>query len=338
MRIIRPGVLTTLQDTGRYCMQHLGVPIGGAMDAFALRTANLLVGNTKDAAAFEVTLGGLSVYFEEEALIAVTGASLPVRINEQPVPNWRPVRVPAGSTLKLDRPNRGCRAYLSVAGGVDVPLVLNGRGTCLRANFGGHEGRALKQGDELRVGNSSPIAQRFLHDLRNTTAGAAWTKWFIAQQFRPAYTNRPTVRAMIGPEHRWFTGSASHDFFVHPYRTTPQVDRMGYRLQGPELTLQSAQQLLSTAVTAGTVQVPPTGQPIVLLADAQTTGGYPRIAQVTQVDLPLIAQLQPGDHVHFHLVDEDQARHALLQQERTLRSIQTAIALHAHTHSSRGIV
>lgn len=323
--VVDPGMLTTVQDNGRFGFQQFGVPVGGVMDVTAARIANILVGNTDSLAVLEVTLGGLTLHVEHETLIAVTGAELQLSVDHCEMACWRPVRVPAGSLVRLKRPLSGLRTYLAVSGGFDVPVVLNGRGTSLRAAFGGHHGRSLRRGDQLPMGHPSSLSVSLLHRFRRDSGDCPTSfKWFAAEAFRRRWRG-DTARALKGPEYDRFTPQAGHEFFKHPYRVTSQVDRMGCRLEGHELMLKLPMELLSTGVMAGTVQVPPGGQPIVLMSDAQTTGGYPRIGQVIQADLPVIAQLRPGQEVLFCHVTEDEARDAFLQQEAALRTLRAAI-------------
>jgi len=272
--VLRAGMQTTVQDLGRRGRLAEGVPVGGAADAFALRVANLLVGNPEDAPALEITLIGPELEFGEAACVAVCGA----RFDQ--VPPWRPVRVEAGGRIRFGRRLQGCRAYLSISGGFDVEPVMGGRGTLLSAGIGGFQGRALRDGDVLR----SVPSKRQLSG-----------HWSIDERMLPPYSSEPTVRVM--------PGANAHEFgealFSGRYAVTARSSRMGIRLDGPKLVRSGGDDLVSTAVAPGTIQVPPDGDPIVLIADAQTLGGYPRVAHAASVDFPLLAQLAPGDGVRF---------------------------------------
>jgi len=293
IKVLRAGLLTTVQDLGRRGHRGEGVPLGGAMDVFALRVANLLVGNPEDAAGLEITMAAPELEFSEEALIAVCGADFGT------IPSWQPVAVRAGERLRFGPCLRGFRGCLALSGGVDVPWVLGGRGTYLPANFGGLEGRALRDGDVLRTGSGR----------RRVLAG-----WHLDARILPAYSNAPTVRIVRGAQGNEFGKTLEKSVF----RISPQSDRMGLRLDGPRLERSSSSELASSAVVPGTVQVPPDGSPIVVMADAQTLGGYPQVAHAIGVDQPLLAQLRPGDHVSFREVSLDDAHAAAVARERNL--------------------
>jgi antagonist of KipI len=329
LSIIRAGLLTTVQDLGRPGYQHLGVVVSGALDAVALRVANMLVGNEENAAGLEITLLGPTIRFEADHLIALTGADLSPTLDGQPLPQHRPVAVRAGNVLAFGAVRAGCRAYLAVAGGLAVPLVLGSRSTYLRAGLGGWLGRALQAGDTLPVGAPSTTGQRLQHLLGPSTLPRAWAaaRWTPGPVLCPRPQSAPVIRAVRGPEYAQFSPASQRAFWHELFTITPAADRMGYRLSGPALVRDSTPEMLSSAVTFGTVQVPPGGQPIVLLADAQTTGGYPRLAQVCSVDFPALAQARPGQQVQFAEVTLSEAQALYLAQERRLRALQNALAM-----------
>jgi antagonist of KipI len=326
LTILRSGLLTTVQDLGRYGYQKDGILVSGAMDAVALRTANLLVGNAEDAAGLEITLLGPRIRFEANHLIALTGANLSPTIQGQPVGLNRPVWVGAGAELTFGAPVVGSRAYLAVAGGLDVVPVLGSRSTYLRAGFGGLHGRALQAGDVLPVAAPTSAGQQLSQLIAKKRGAAAWVQasWQANPQPYPPQTPQ-RVRAICGPEYEQFTVSSQRAFWEQPFTVTPQADRMGYRLQGPALARTTSAELLSSAVTFGTVQVPTGGQAIVLLADHQTTGGYPRLAQVITADFSVLAQLRPGQMFQFEQVSLAEAQTLYLAQERRLHTLQCAI-------------
>ncbi len=300
VRVKRAGLQTTVQDLGRPGFRADGVPLGGAMDRFALRVANLLVGNDENTAALEFTLAGPDIEFPEPALVAAAGADFGA------LPLWRPIAVAAGTILKFGLAASGCRGYLAIAGGFAVPRVLGSASTFVRGNFGG-VGRALRDGDVL----SAPAVHPHVAE-----------HWRIDPRIVPPYSGAPTVRVLPGAQAAEF-GSA---FFEHSYGVTAQSDRMGFRLKGAPLTRQSGAELRSGTVAPGTVQVPPDGQPIVLMADAQTIGGYPQIAHVISADLPLVAQLRPGDAVQFRAIDLAEAHELTLARERALAMLRQGLA------------
>ena len=319
--ILRPGLLTTVQDLGRFGYQSDGIIVSGAMDARALRVANRLVGNPETAAGLEITLLGPRIRFEADHLIALTGAHLSPTLNGQPVGLNRPVWVAAGTELAFGPAGAGCRAYLAVAGGLAVPLVLGSRSTYLRAGLGGHEGRALRAGDTLPVGEASTIGEKLIRVL--TRPGVAWAAagFTPGPALCPRPRHRPVLRAVRGPEYGQFSAESQRAFWSEPFSITPEADRMGYRLQGPPLVQLEQAELLSSAVTFGTVQVPAGGQPIVLGADRQTTGGYPRLAQVISADWPALAQAAPGQPLWFREVSVAEAQALYAAREVALAGL-----------------
>lgn len=305
IKIIRGGLQTTVQDLGRRGQRAMGVPWSGAMDGFALRIANAMVGNPDKAAALEVTLIGPEIEFSEDGLIALAGAEC------EGLAAWKPVPVKAGERVKLGECRNGCRAYLAVAGGLAVEPVLGSRSTYLRGGFGGWQGRALRDGDVLPVG-------------ARTGAGpaVATASWRIDPRMLPAYSPAPTVRVLRGAQAAEF----GEEFWSGEFKVSVNSDRMGVRLSGGKLSRASTEELLSTAVLPGVVQVPADGQPVVLMADAQTIGGYPQIASVISVDLPLVAQLRPGDAVRFIEVNLAEAHRLTRLRERQIGMLHEGLA------------
>jgi antagonist of KipI len=298
--VVRAGMLTTVQDLGRRGHRAAGVPLGGAMDPMAARLTNLLVGNAEDAAVLEFTLLGPELEFAVEATIALGGGDFGVG------PLWQPLHVKAGDRVKFGAARAGCRGYLAVAGGFDVPLVLGGRGTYLRAGLGGFEGRALRDGDVLRA-----------TEVDRRPVG----RWHIDERILPAYGGTPTVRVLPGAQ----AGEFGVAWLEHAFTVSPKSDRMGVRLTGPMVERDNANDLVSSCVAPGTVQVPPDGQPIVLMADAQTIGGYPQLAHVISVDLPVIAQLRPGDTVRFASVTLDEAHRLMSAREHAMAMLREGL-------------
>src|SRR6266404_2102388 len=285
--VTRAGFLTSVQDLGRTGFRQFGVTTSGALDSFALRVANLLVGNDEGAAGLEITLGGLQMRFEDERIVAWCGGEFDVHIGSTALPAGHKAFLRAGEELKFGRPQIGCRCWLAVSGGIDVPLVLGSRSTDLRANFGGFDGRALRDGDVIPLGTrpGSPIPAT---TISSWTAPHDWVS--------PAKPS-PILRFLSGMDWTRFNASTLQRLTSEPFAVSPDSDRMGVRLTGPELPRADNVDLISQAVVPGTVQVPPTGQPILLLGDCQTIGGYPKIAQVITVDLGMAAQVRAGDRV-----------------------------------------
>lgn len=329
IQVVRPGLLTSLQDIGRSGHQKYGVVVSGAMDLLALRVANLLVDNAEGAAACEITCWGPALRFEQDALIAICGGDLAPRIAQETVPAWRPVVVRRGSLLEFGEPQRGCRAYLAVAGGFDVPPVMGSRSTYLRAGLGGFHGRALKAGDVLDLQPPSELASRRMQRSLNAAGSRPLfaSPWGAAWGLAAAAGSPPTVRAMRGGQFAWFTADSQERFFAAEFQVTSQSDRMGYRLAGPPLRLAAPRELISEAVSAGTIQVPAEGQPIVLMADCQTTGGYPKIAQAATVDLSVLAQARPGDRIRFQEISVAEAQDLYRAREAALEKLKRALKL-----------
>lgn len=331
LKIISSGLLSTVQDLGRYGFQKEGVVASGAMDAYALRVANLLVGNDEGAAGIEATFLGPRIRFEADQLIAITGGDLSPAIDGEPVKMWRPIRVSKGCQLDFGAPGRGCRAYLAVSGSFELPPVIGSLSTYLRAEFGGLKGRALKAGDCLPCPGPTDRGLRLMQHLAATgpQPGSGWvqTPWTTAPGFYSQLGETLTIRAIKGPEYDLFWEKSHLDFWHETYIVTSDSDRMGYRLQGPALHLRKAQEIISSAVTFGTIQVPADGYPIALLADHQTTGGYPRLAQAITADFSKLAQAPLGKKIRFQEVSLEEAQYLYIRQEQDLDQIKRALAL-----------
>jgi antagonist of KipI len=307
LKVIEGGFLTTVQDAGRIGWGHFGVPPAGPMDPFAFRTANLLVGNPPDAAGLEITLVGPVLRASCECLVAVCGAEFDVWVGRLPAPNWHAVFVRAGYEIRFGQRRSGARAYLAVSGGIALSDFLGSCATYLPGGLGGLEGRALRAGDQLFLGRYRDS------DLRDSDlsirAGKAWPR-----STRLPYSPNPTLRVVMGPQDDYFTSGGLATFLESEFEVTQSSDRMGYRLSGPMIAHQSRADIVSDGVVTGSVQIPGDGQPIVMMADHQTTGGYPKIATVIRADLPLLAQCRPGDQVRFRAVSIAEAQVALRHQ------------------------
>ena len=312
IRVARAGLLTTIQDLGRHGHQHQGVPESGAMDTNAARIANLLVGNDDDAAVIEATLAGPTLVFERDTLLALGGADFGARLDGESLPPWRSRQARAGATLELGAARTGCRGYIAFAGGVDVPLVLGSRGTYLPAGFGGFRGRALRADDVIPLGTSA-----------GRRVGGASGPRAVAAASLPRYGH--TLRAIPGDHLERLSIGMREMMFGAQFIVSPRSDRMGYRLEGAVLDTSAMPELLSAAVTMGTIQLPSDGVPIVLMADRQTTGGYPRLGQVATVDLGAAAQLRPGDMVRFEEISLDEAQRLYLERERAVDALRRAL-------------
>ena len=303
--VVQPGLLTTVQDMGRYGYQQYGVPVSGAMDSFALRVANLLLGNNEGEACLEITLLGLRLRVLEDTVVAITGADLSPMLNNSSLPMWEAVMVRHGDNISFPKPKRGCRSYLAVADGIDVPRVMGSSSTYVKSHLGGLEGRPLRAGDRLKSGKASP---RILEGK-------------LPSQYIPEYQNQSELRVILGPQDDHFTEKGIHTFLHSEYTISTEADRVGYRLHGPCVEHKAGADIISDGIPLGAVQVPGNGLPIVLLADRQTTGGYTKIATVITVDIPKLAQAKPGDKVRFIQITEEEAHRALKKYEQTIYTL-----------------
>jgi antagonist of KipI len=308
IQVIHSGFFTTVQDGGRFGYQKAGVSVGGVMDSFASRIANLLVENDANEATLEITMNGPTLRFETDALVAICGGAFRCALNGEPVSMWKPLVIRRGDVLSIGACQSGYRAYIAFAGGLNIPLVMNSRSTHVQAHIGGFHGRALQPGDVLSLRSNA---------ITIPEGSIGWGIAFSARNYING--KRKIVRVVEGPEYNMFTEQSQKRFFSSAYEVTTQSDRMGYRLQGQVLERKTNQEMISEAVVFGTVQVPASGQPIVLMADCQPTGGYPRIAQVISVDLPILAQARPGDHIQFQKVSWQEAHRLYVEREKEIK-------------------
>ena len=314
----RAGFRTSLQDLGRTGFRQFGVSTSGALDSFALRVANLLVGNEEDAAGLEITLGGLQLQFEDERIVAWCGGEFDVQAASRALPAGHVANVRRGDELKFGRARSGCRCWLAISGGIDAPVILRSRSTDLRTHFGGIEGRALLDGDQLSLGKFQRSRTAATEDISSWGGPYDWVS--------PA-KRYPLLRCIRGVDWDRFTTSALQCFTREAFAVSPDSDRMGVRFDGPELKREEESDLISEAVAPGTIQVPPGGKPILLLGDCQTIGGYPKIAHVITVDLGITSQLRAGDDVRFFEVSLPNAHRLLMERERDLERFRIGLSL-----------
>lgn len=300
LTVVRPGMLTTVQDLGRWGHQAVGVPVAGPMDWYSHRLANARLGNAPSAACLEITLVGPELMAAGDVTCAVAGAAFDVMVNDRGIDAERPIALRDGDRLRFGGRHRGARATLAVSGGIAVPLVLGSRSTSLISRMGPFAGRALKVGDRLPLGPApAGLAERSLFSAPVPEGGAR-------------------LRVLFGPHDDRFTTAAREQLTNARFSVTPESNRMGYRLGGPVLERADTSELLSDATPMGSLQVPASGVPILLMADRQTTGGYPKIATVITADLPLAGQLAPGDWVEFQSCTAAEAVEALRNMEASL--------------------
>lgn len=302
-----PGLLTTVQDLGREGFGPMGISPSGAADPVALRIGNRLVRNAESKAGLEMTLLGGTFVFPERAEIALTGADFQATLDDATVPMWCSVEVRAGQTLRLGPTRTGARCYLSVRGGIDVKLFLGSASTHLLSGLGGFEGRPLRKGDVLKIGTASGSFRTF----RKRTVMAR-----AVAQLAP----RNVLRVTTGPQSDWFSAEAREIFYKNKYRLGEESNRMGLRLEGAAIISAAEGEMISEGVSLGAVQVTAGGLPIILFVEQQTTGGYPKIANVISADMSSLGQLRPRDEVRFELVEMEKARALFAEQEKLLAS------------------
>ena len=312
LEILTPGPLTTVQDLGRYGYGRYGVAPSGALDAFSLRIANLLVGNPEGEACLEITLLGLKIRALTECVIAITGGDLQPYRNDKALRMWRCHAMLRDDVLYFKGPKSGCRAYLSAGGGISVTPVMESKSTNLLSRFGGHEGRPLLNGDILCT--ESP------HLHLEAEARAFDSKWI------PSYSKDWVLRVVLGPQNEEFTGVAKKRFLGAPFKVTSHSDRMGIRLAGPAIEKKPGmpESIISEGVVPGTIQVPGDAQPIIILMET-ITGGYRKIATVISADLPSLGQIKPGDTIRFHGVSLNRAYEALSRMEMIIQRFKATI-------------
>jgi antagonist of KipI len=306
IRVVEPGFQTSVQDLGRIGCAHFGLSVAGAADTLSPRLGNLMVGNPENSATLEMTLHGGTFHFEGRALVALTGSDFGSTLDGEAVPNWTPFEVKSGQILRCGATRAGARCYLCVHGGIYVPEVLGSASTHLLAGVGGFEGRALREGDELTTAAPSNPLLTIAH---------------VHPQHVWRWLSPGLLRVTAGPQCHWFKQEPAERFFREPYTVSESSDRMGLRLSGRKILLHHKTELLTEGVSLGAIQVPPDGQPIVLLPEHQTTGGYPKIANVTSADLPRAGQLKPHDEVRFELIGLEEAAAILREQEEWIDSL-----------------
>jgi biotin-dependent carboxylase-like uncharacterized protein len=322
IKVRQPGLLTTVQDTGRFGEYALGMPPSGAMDIFSYQVGNYLVGNEEGAAGLEITYFGPELEFTEGAVIAVTGAEMPPKINGEEAPTWETLEVGEGDVLSFDYLKNGARSYLAVAGGIDVPVFMHSRSTYTLIGLGGHEGRALQEGDELGIvefpNGDGQVGKR------------------VADDHIPAYSKETELRVIIGLASYRLTKESMDEFLTVEWTVTPDADRVGYRYKGGELTFVEREQpagagsdpanVVDFGYPIGSIQVPGGVEPIVLMNDAVTGGGYATIGTVISADRDNLAQTKTNDKTRFRSVDLDEALKAREERRQQMAEIRQALS------------
>ena len=323
IEVLAPGMFTTVQDLGREGFGAIGVSPSGAADALSLRIGNLLLGNVQRAAALEMTLLGGTFAFPEGATITLAGSDFGAALDGVPVEMWTVVEVRAGQTLRLGATRTGARCYLCVRGGIAVKLLLGSASTHVLSGLGGFEGRALRKGDKLPIGNAAGESKLDAQALPSSAPGKAPVRpkaRRLSTRGRNLVAARSVLRVTPGPQCEWFSAAAQRDFYAGRYRVTEASNRLGLRLEGTAVAARRGSEMISEGVALGAVQIPEAGQPIILFVEQQTTGGYPKIANVISADFQCLGQLRPRDEVRFELVTWEAARDLLREQETVLAS------------------
>lgn len=308
-KVNKPGLFTTVQDLGRFGFQRYGVPVSGAMDSFAFTLANYLVGNRSNDACLEITLLGPELEFLSDGWVAITGANLSPALNGEEVACWQTLAAHNEDVLSFRQPQCGCRAYLAVRGGINVPLVMNSRSTYVRGGFGGFRGRQLKMGDVVEGFETGRLKKSFR----------------LPKELVPFYPNELEVEVVFGPQSEYFTNEGREAFLSSDYVVTVESDRMGYRLDGSKVERKGSLDMVSDAIPVGSIQVPESGKPIIMMRDAQTTGGYPKIGVVTTPDVSLLGQVKPNDKVKFLQISPSRARAGFLEYMRDLQNVRNML-------------
>ncbi|HET6996429.1 MAG TPA: biotin-dependent carboxyltransferase family protein [Chitinophagaceae bacterium] len=316
LRIIKAGVMDTIQDLGRYGWQHMGINPGGAMDKLSAQIANILVGNETTEAVVELHFPASAFFFEQPSLIAITGADFSATINGECIPSMRPVLVSKYSILQFHKVVNGSRAYLAVHGGLGTEPWLNSASTHLKAEAGGHKGRVLQKDDEIAFRKAADLCSLLEKKEFEVLPWKADNDW--------ANNHLEEIWALPGHEWNWLSDSSRQKFFEESFVITNHSDRMGYHLRGEPFCTTTKEEMISSAVSFGTVQLLPDGQLIVLMADHQTTGGYPRLAHVISVHHSRLAQMKPGDQFCFRFTDQSTAEELYIKQQQHLLQLQNA--------------
>ncbi|WP_022819086.1 biotin-dependent carboxyltransferase family protein [Fusobacterium russii] len=319
MKVIKPGLCTTIQDIGRIGYQQYGIPVSGVMDEFAFRVANFLVEADENNAVLEIPYLGPTLEFDFDVTIAITGANLNPKINGQDITMWRSMNIKKGDVLTFSSMKSGARAYLAFAAEIDVPLVNGSKSTLLKSKLGGFEGRQLNIGDVVNFKNPKLVEKRKI----------------LASKYIPQYLKSEEIRVVLGPQDDYFTEKGIKTFLNSEYEITKEADRMGMRLEGEFIEHKNKADIISDAAVFGSIQVPGNGKPIILLADRQTTGGYTKIATVIKADLPKLAQMTTGNKIRFKNLNIEEAEQEYRNFYNRLEEIKNSMVVNKKTYSEK---
>ena len=300
IKIIKPGLLTTIQDKGRWGYQKFGMNVAGVMDDFATRIANLLIGNDEYEAVLEITLMGVEILFNCDEVISITGSNMNPKLNGSPVPMWTSLLVQAGDKLSSSGAVSGLRTYIAFSRGFEVPEIMGSKSTYTRGKLGGFEGRKLNKDDTIKLGEKK-ISE--------------WGS-YLPEKEKPVYDKHKIIRVVLGPQDDYFHQEEIDVFLNSTYTITSEADRMGYRLEGPKINHINAADIVSDGITIGSIQIPGHGSPIIMMADRQTTGGYTKIATVITPDLSILGQMSPGNTMKFEMVSVEESHGIYREYEK----------------------
>ena len=319
IKVLKAGLCVTIQDIGRIGYQQFGIPVSGVMDEYAFTVANYILGNDKNNAVFEIPFMGPSLQFDFDVSIAITGATIQAKINDRDVSMWQSINVKKGDILEIGSAKGGFRSYLAIAGEIDVPVVMGSKSTLLKSKLGGFEGRQLKMGDIINFKNVKVLSKK------NT----------LDKKYIPTYSHNQNIRIVLGPQDDYFEENSIKTMLENKYQVTKDADRMGMRLAGEVIKHKDKADIISDAAVFGSIQVPGNGQPIILLADRQTTGGYTKIATVIKADLPKLAQMLPNDTIEFSLVNIEEAQKEYREFYRILDEIKESFVVKPRVYTEK---
>lgn len=328
IRVIDGGLLTSIQDLGRYGYQKHGVVVSGAMDSYSMKLANIIVGNDANEAVLEITMVGPVLNLEKGNLISITGADISPTIDGKKVPMGKPVYINEDCVLKFGKCVSGCRAYLSVAGGFDVSTVMDSKSTYLRAKLGGMDGRNLKKDDVLNINEKSELSLNIIKKIKEISKKEIFNaaRWHI-KNYIEENSKAIIIRIFEDRQTSYLTKDSLANFFNSSFVIDTKSDRMGYRLNGPKIELKEKIEMISGEVSFGTIQLPPDGNPIILLADRATAGGYPKIAHVAAYDLHKLVQLKASDNIRFEKITLKEAEKLYIKREKYIEELKRSIWL-----------
>ena len=323
--ILKPGISSSIQDLGRWGLQQFGIPISGAMDEYAARRANILCGNEEHEPVIEITLHGAEIMFNEAACISLTGSGSMIYLNGIEIQYNRLIKLDAFSTLKFKPSATGCRSYLAIQGGLDIKKEMGSCSTFAASGIGGISGQPLKTGDIIPFSRKESFHTK-ANEINITKNGFAVSTWIGVDLKEQQHNGIIRINICAGPEWDLFNEQSKSIFLNSEYSISLKANRMGIQLEGPRLELTEKKEMISSAVTKGIIQITNEGLPIILMADAQTTGGYPRIARVCSADISTLAQCRPGDKVFFELISDEESSRIMNEKKKSLQQLKIALS------------